>query len=271
MWFHWFAQNHKSNDTLHPQTSPSSLTGNQQWQISWDTFQPLWAFSTISPDVPLSGGWTRVESLQREILPSRNRKGWQPFHSVSQPADKCSVGKGAWGQLRKSRWDFTCSASSTLFLFILIVLLTSLKRKGEKLLWASNSLLEGAMSLEKLALPSPYLSGSGGAALVSATKSLSQPRAKIIPKSQLPLMSPSRGSCSCWQGIPACHTSFALCDFIHLFRKKSWFMGKHKTQVQKSFVISVKKHFLIKTLLVKILWIVLVLGFFIINTSSGGV
>lgn len=123
---------------------------------------------------------------------------------------------------------------------------------------------------EKLALLSPHLLGNGGTALVSATKSLSQPRARIVPKSPLPPMSPPR-VLLLLTGDPGMSCSFALCNFIHLFRKKVCIVGKHKMQVQKSFVISVKKHFLIKTLSVTILLIVLVLGFFITNTSSGGV
>lgn len=275
MWFHWFAQNHKSNDTSHPQTSPSSLPGNQQRQISsWDSFQLLWAFSTISPDVPSRGGWTRGESLQREILPSRNWKGWQPFHSW-----QTSVlwGNGVWEQFRKSRWDFTCSASSTL-LSILIVLLTSLKRKGVKLLWASSLLLEGAMALEMWCWQRPrrwlcrhlIYWAMGEQLWCLPQNDCRNPELELSLNLRCPPC-PLQGSCSCWQGILACHALFALCNFIHLFRKKGCFMGKHKMQVQKSFVISVKKHFLIKTLSVTILWIVLVLGFFITNTSSGGV
>lgn len=186
-------------------------------------------------------------------------------------------GNGVWEQFRKSRWDFTCSASSTL-LSILIVLLTSLKRKGVKLLWASSLLLEGAMSLEMWCWQRPrswlcchLIYWTMGEQLWCLPQNhCRNPELELSLNLRCPPC-PLRGSCSCWQGILACHASFALCNFIHLFRKKGCFMGKHKMQVQKSFVISVKKHFLIKTLSVTILWIVLVLGLFITNTSSGGV
>lgn len=137
MWFNLFAQNHESSDTLHPQSSPSSLPGNQQRQFSsWDSFQLLWGFSTISPGMSSRGGWTGGESLQWKILPSRKWEGWQPLASISSQHAGMLWGNEVGEKLSQSRWGFTGSPLSTLLSF-LIVLLTSLKRKEEKLLWAS--------------------------------------------------------------------------------------------------------------------------------------